>query len=117
MFGEGAPALEWDQQGEYTRERVELYYRVGTTSPLSADGVRRALLRGTAADEGGEAEEVAPAGGFPPARWVKLDSSDALGEALLRPGHVVPGQPVLYVVAKGTEFWRRFTRGEWREPA
>jgi len=119
MFGEGAPPLEWDQLGAYTRERVELYYRVECTAPLSAEGVRRALRRGTAAaDDGEEEEEEATAATEgAPLRWVKLDTTDALGEALTRPGHVVPGQPVLHVVAKGTEFWRRFTSGAWREPA
>ena len=26
MFGEGAPALPWDEAGQYTRPRVRLYY-------------------------------------------------------------------------------------------
>lgn len=118
MFGESAPPLEWDQHGAYTRERVELYYRMECTAPLSAEGLRRALRRGTAAADDGEDEEDATTAteGAPP-RWVKLDTTDALGEALMRPGHVVPGQPVLHVVAKGTEFWRRFTSGAWHEPA
>jgi hypothetical protein len=120
MFSDDAPPLQWDQQLAYTRERVELYYRAECTAPLSAEGLRRALRRGTAAaDDGEETEEeeqATTATERAPPRWVKLDTTDALGEALLRPGHVVPGQPVLHVVAKGTEFWRRFTSGAWHEP-
>lgn len=40
--------------------------------------------------------------------WVRLKQSSTLGEALSRPDYVVPGVPVFFVVAKGTEYRERF---------
>ncbi len=42
------------------------------------------------------------------ARWEKVDENMSLREVLTRPGHVIPGVPLFWVVAKGTEYRRRF---------
>eukprot|EP00951_Prasinocladus_malaysianus_P045375 scaffold602932_cov24-Prasinocladus_malaysianus.AAC.1 len=46
------------------------------------------------------------------ANWIRVNESDALGEVLQRPDYVVPGVPVFFVVAKDTEFRRKFLANE-----
>ena len=57
-------------------------------------------------------EDAAAAGpqryGAAAAEWVKADENQALGEVLQHPGHVVAGVPLLWVVARGTEYKERF---------
>lgn len=46
------------------------------------------------------------------AQWVRVNEADALGELLQRADFVIPGIPVLFAVAKGTEFRERFLANE-----
>ncbi|PQM37820.1 tetratricopeptide repeat protein 4 homolog [Prunus yedoensis var. nudiflora] len=49
MFSESCPPLSWDQEHNYTREAVELYYEAGSGVSLSKTKILRCLLEGTAA--------------------------------------------------------------------
>lgn len=42
------------------------------------------------------------------ATWQLVDQSLTLGEILSRPDYVVPGVPLFFAVAKGTEYRTRF---------
>jgi hypothetical protein len=44
MFGEGAPPLEWDSAGAYTRDRLELYYQTNAVRAYPADIMEGDLL-------------------------------------------------------------------------
>jgi Cns1/TTC4 Wheel domain len=37
MFGEGTPPLVWDEAGNYTRERVQLYYLSHAGKPMTRE--------------------------------------------------------------------------------
>ena len=72
---------------------------------------------GDLADESSDKERVEP--------WQKpvidprdqkmmlIDESKTLGEVLAEDDCVVPGHPIVYIVAKGTEFREKFLAGEW----
>jgi hypothetical protein len=42
------------------------------------------------------------------AKWVKVNESNTLHEVLILPDFLIPGVPVFFVVAKGTEYKDRF---------
>jgi len=46
------------------------------------------------------------------ARWVLVEQQKSLKEVLLQPDHVVPGLPLFWVVAKGTDYRKRFLAEE-----
>jgi hypothetical protein len=46
-------------------------------------------------------------------KMILIDESKTLGEVLAEDECVVPGHPIVYVVAKGTEFREKFLAGEW----
>lgn len=104
MFGPEAPPLDWDARGEYSRDAVELYYLSHGATPLSREALAEALHGGwpEARDEGPKRYGPDAAG------WVRVREGWALADALGRPDHVVPGIPVFFVLAKGTDFRERF---------
>ncbi len=46
------------------------------------------------------------------AHWVRADESCSLQQTLKAPGHVIPGLPLLWVVARGTIYRDRFLSEE-----
>jgi hypothetical protein len=44
--------------------------------------------------------------------WVPVDPKMSLREVLLQPDHVVPGLPLFWVLAKGTDYRQRFLAEE-----
>lgn len=44
--------------------------------------------------------------------WVLVEQQKSLKEVLLQPDHVVPGLPLFWVVAKGTDYRQRFLAEE-----
>ena len=46
------------------------------------------------------------------AAWVRVPESTTLGQLLARPDYVVPGIPVIFVVARGTAYRERFLGGD-----
>ncbi|GLI68177.1 hypothetical protein VaNZ11_012517, partial [Volvox africanus] len=43
MFGPDAPQLQWDEAGNYTRDRIELYYLAHAGRPLNRDQLVQAM--------------------------------------------------------------------------
>ena len=120
MFGAGAPPLPWDGAGAYARDRIEFYYQSNATSAYPPDVLEARVMQGYGgdlADESSDKERVEP--------WQKpvidprdqkmmlIDESKTLGEVLAEDDCVVPGHPIVYIVAKGTEFREKFLAGEW----
>jgi len=114
MFGEDSPPLEWDQQNAYTRDRVELYYQLNASPVMSDETLMKHIQRGTLADEG--VPEIQGSSSVERPVWVKVDPDQPLGDILSLSGHVIPCQPVFHVVAKDTDFHRRFKAGQWTPP-
>lgn len=146
MFGPSAPPLEWDAQGEYSRERVQLYYLSNAGPPLQQVSVSAAVHDGMQACAHARACDVdavcmfvylpcvqeqlvqamhgqwpeLPADAGPrrygpgASHWVAVDEAASLRQVLLAPDHVVPGVPLFWVVAKGTDYARRFVAEELR---
>ncbi len=48
------------------------------------------------------------------ARWQAADPSLTLGQLLSKPDYVIPGLPLLFAVAKGTEYRTRFLSQQLR---
>lgn len=44
MFAPDAPPLQWDEEGHYTRSRLELYYLSYAAKPLKADQLTEVSL-------------------------------------------------------------------------
>lgn len=121
MFGAGAPPLPWDENGRYSRDRVELYYQSNAAPAYPPEVLEARVMQG----HGGDANEddaKAKAKGkewHKPAidprdqKMIRIDESKTLGEVLAEDACVVPGHPIVYVVAKGTEFREKFLAGEW----
>jgi hypothetical protein len=107
MFGDGAPPLPWDAAGEYSRDRVELYYLANAGPPLTPDQL--ALAMAGRWPDGVDRDSEGPRRyGARAARWERAEEGESLREVLLRPGHVVAGSPLFWVVARGTEYRERF---------
>jgi hypothetical protein len=113
MFGAGAPPLPWDTAGEYSRAAVQLYYLSNAGQALAQEALVAALQ--------GEWPEAAAAGARGPARygsaashWVRVDEGASLRQVLTAADHVVPGVPLFWVVAAGTDYQRRFLAEELR---
>eukprot|EP00898_Chlorokybus_atmophyticus_P004029 jgi/Chlat1/4627/Chrsp3S00434 len=108
VFAPSAPQAQWDVEHKYRRDTVELYYHKDAAKPFSDTQ----LLKYIAQAYGGPAMEA-------------VDTEDALGQqpvlqrapetqtlkqTLSASQHVIPGIPVLYVLAKGTGFRERVLR-------
>lgn len=107
MFGEGAPPLPWDAAGEYSRRRVELYYLSNAGRPLTHDQLVSAMA-GKWPDGVDRDTEGPRRYGPDAAKWQRVEEGRSLRQVLLEPGHVVPGVPLFWVVAQGTDYRDRF---------
>jgi hypothetical protein len=117
MFGEGAPPMPWDGDGNYTRDRLEFYYQSNATAQYPAEVLYDKLMQAHGGgDDDTETQKAAwqkPTVDPRDQKMVLMDEIETLGEILQKDGNVVPGHPVFYVVAKGTEFREKFLAGEW----
>eukprot|EP00877_Chromochloris_zofingiensis_P013621 jgi/Chrzof1/8512/Cz03g13240.t1 len=105
MFGPDAPPLEWDKDQEYTRDRVELYYLANSGRPLSQDQLVSAM-QGQWPDD---YTDVGPQRyGDNAAYWCRVNEQQTLQEILWLPDHIIPGVPLFWVVAEGTQYKDRF---------
>ncbi|KAI5315655.1 hypothetical protein L3X38_044831 [Prunus dulcis] len=103
MFSENCPPLSWDQEHNYTREAVELYYEASPGVSLSKTKILRCLLEGTAAshvenigDEENDANKNCNDGssaGKGSSKWVKVNEKRALHDVLKEPNFVIQGIP------------------------
>ncbi|XP_034228895.1 uncharacterized protein LOC117637947 isoform X2 [Prunus dulcis] len=107
MFSENCPPLSWDQEHNYTREAVELYYEASPGVSLSKTKILRCLLEGTAAshvenigDEEKDANKNSNDGssaGKGSSKWVKVNEKRALHDVLKEPNFVIRGIPGFFV--------------------
>jgi len=110
LYDPNAPPLPWDRHGEYTRDRVDLYYQVEACAPpLGTDALVEAFATGFANATFSARETRGHT-------MVRADPTLALMDVLTREGHVVPGAAVFYALSRGSEFATRFLEGEWHEP-
>lgn len=105
MFGVDAPPLEWDTEGAYRRDNLELFYLSNSATPLNEDQLTEALFGGWPADV---TDEGPSAYGRKAARWRRLREDITLAQLLAKKDYVVPGVPVVFVVARGTAYYDRF---------
>ena len=85
--------------------------------PLTPRQFVRRLLRGTEAEEppGGD-EGGGGAMRGKTIQWVKVRTDVPLRAVLAERDHVIPGIPVFYVAAAGTDFRKKMLSGEWSPP-
>ncbi|XP_020425418.1 uncharacterized protein LOC109946248 isoform X2 [Prunus persica] len=124
MFSENCPPLSWDQEHNYTREAVELYYESRSFSVKTK--ILHCLLEGTAAshvenigDEEKDANKNSNDGssaGKGSSKWVKVNEKRALHDVLKEPKFVIRGIPVFFVVSKRSSFYKEFKAGKWAPP-
>lgn len=105
MFGPDAPPLEWDSESVYRRDNLDLFYLSHGATPLNEDQLTEALFGGWPADV---TDEGPSAYGSKAARWRRLREDVTLGGLLDKGDYVVPGVPVVFVVARGTAYHDRF---------
>lgn len=108
MFGPEAPPLEWDLDHRYRRDSVELYFLSYAAKPLERAGLVEALYGGwpSVSDDGPLRY------GPQAAQWIRLEESWTLARALQQPGHIVPGIPVFFILARDTPFKEDFLQGD-----
>lgn len=110
MFGPDAPPLPWDDGGEYSRARVRLYYLSRAGAPLTGRQLEDAMAGRwpegleEGADGAGGPRRYGPGA----AKWAPVREGESLREVLLAEDHVVPGIPLFWVVAEGSEYAARF---------
>ena len=108
MFGGDAPLLDWDVDGCYTRDHIEVYYLSHAAKPISREALAEALHGGWPV----VAEEGPDRYGPRAARWVRVEEGWTLGDILGQEDHVAPGIPVFFVLAKNTPFKKQFLEGD-----
>ncbi|KAM5563272.1 hypothetical protein ABKV19_018102 [Rosa sericea] len=126
MFSESAPPLPWDQEHNYTRDDVELYYEAKSGVPLSKTKILRCLLEGTPAsnleslvDEEKDAtanSNFGSSAGKGSSRWVKVNEKRTLYDILKEANFIIQGIPVFAVVSKRSSFYKEFKAGGWALP-
>eukprot|EP00884_Botryococcus_braunii_P014826 jgi/Botrbrau1/23344/Bobra.0051s0004.1 len=105
MFGADAPALGWDQDGTYTRDRIRCFYLTHAASPLSKPALVEVLAGGWPSDMSHkEPSRYGPKS----ARLKGVDESCSLADVLRQEDYVMPGIPVFFLLAEGTPFMQRF---------
>lgn len=105
MFAPDAPPLEWDDTRAYTRNNLDLFYLSHGATPLTEDQLTEALYGGWPADV---RDEGPNAYGDKAARWRRLHEGISLQALLDKEDYIVPGIPVVFVVARGTPYYDRF---------
>jgi|TARA_B100000073_G_scaffold348162_1_gene365435 hypothetical protein len=123
LFNPAGPPLEWDSRGHYTRDSVEVYWQTNAAVPYTWEQVETKMLdaaglskREADDDTRKEIEAMAKGGGKVDSRdqfMRRIDPKIKLGDLFREKEFVIAGHPVLYVVAKGTEFHQQFLNGEW----
>ncbi|KAL6208871.1 hypothetical protein ACLB2K_019814 [Fragaria x ananassa] len=126
MFSESAPPLPWDEEHNYARDAVEIYYEAKLGVPLSKTKILRYLLEGTPAsnlesmvDEEKEATENSKFGssaGKGSSKWVKVNEKRTLYDILKETNFIIQGIPVFAVVSKRSSFYKEFRAGGWTLP-
>ncbi|KAL0051529.1 hypothetical protein WJX82_009385 [Trebouxia sp. C0006] len=109
MFSPDAPPLDWDDEHQYTRDKLELYYLSHAARPLPLEQLTEVLYGGWPQD----LQDAAPQRYGPKAsKWCRVSEKLLLGEVLAKPDYVIPGIPVFFVVSKGSDYRKRFLSDE-----
>ncbi|KAA6430080.1 MAG: hypothetical protein FRX49_00511 [Trebouxia sp. A1-2] len=109
MFSPDAPPLDWDDEHQYTRDKLELYYLSHAARPLPLEQLTEVLYGGWPQD----LQDAAPQRYGPKAsKWCQVSENLLLGEVLAKPDYVIPGIPVFFVVSKGSNYRERFLSDE-----
>eukprot|EP00201_Polytomella_parva_P013831 CAMPEP_0175073596 /NCGR_PEP_ID=MMETSP0052_2-20121109/20691_1 /TAXON_ID=51329 ORGANISM="Polytomella parva, Strain SAG 63-3" /NCGR_SAMPLE_ID=MMETSP0052_2 /ASSEMBLY_ACC=CAM_ASM_000194 /LENGTH=378 /DNA_ID=CAMNT_0016341505 /DNA_START=14 /DNA_END=1146 /DNA_ORIENTATION=+ len=102
MFGDNVPPLEWDEEREYKRKNLELYYLSNSGETLNQAQVTT-LLQGKMPDLA-TADAMPKKFGDKAARYVKVDTRRTVREVLSEAGHIIPLVPFFFVLAKNTSY-------------
>ena len=105
MFGADAPPAPWDPDQRYSTATIEVYYLSWAGQPLTAEELAQALMGKW--PQGKDADEVKRYGDKA-VQAVRVNPKHSIRETCLRMGHVVPGIPTFFVVAKGTPYRDKF---------
>lgn len=108
MFGPEAPGLEWDSEGAYHRDNLEVYYLSYASKPLSLPELTEALYGGWP-----ETKDEGPSRYGPEAAsWKRVKEEWTLGDVLAKTDHIVPGIPVFFILSSKTAYKQRFLSGD-----
>ncbi|XP_065874500.1 uncharacterized protein [Euphorbia lathyris] len=123
MFSENSPSLPWDEENQYTREAIEVYYEANSGVRLSNSKILHYLLEGTAGanlestdEQKNEIEGKGNLQGNGSSKWIKMNEKRTLSDVLKQADFIIPGIPVFYVVSKNSSFHIEFKAGNWAIP-
>lgn len=119
IFGEDTAPLPWDHRHDYTRDKVQLFYKASTGSALSRKQLLCYLLEGSNIPGDKDAEDVDLGDSQTEdtaQSWVQVLEQSMLHDVLAKKNHVIPGVPVFYVLSKGSSFYGEFLLGRWSPP-
>ncbi|MCO5580683.1 hypothetical protein L7F22_034553 [Adiantum nelumboides] len=108
-------APPWDVCQNYTREKVQLFYKAKVGPKLSKMQMLCYLLEGknipdyirNSDDKNNNNSETDNSSH----QWVQVSEKSSLHNVLAKKDHVIPGIPVFYVLSKGSEFFKEFFSG------
>lgn len=98
--GERAP---WDTEGNYTLDKLEIYYRNDLCAPLP---VEKTFLEDEDAKKA--ARDAAKASADQPPSWTQVPMDVPLLVATVGNANVVCDFPTFHIVARDTEYYSRF---------
>lgn len=117
IFGPDTAPPPWDCRHEYTREKVQLFYKASKDPGLSKKELLHRLLEENGCPaETQDFENTDFGNSQTEQRWIHVKERSSLHDVLAKKDHVVPGIPVFYVVSKGSGFYEEFLLGRWRPP-
>ncbi|GMH40625.1 hypothetical protein BSKO_08529 [Bryopsis sp. KO-2023] len=105
MFGPEAEPISWDADKEYRRDTVDVYYLANAGKQFTRDE----LISTLAGQFSGDLSEYGPKQyGDDAICWVKVEEWKTMRDVLEEPGHIVPGVPTFFIVARGSKYHERF---------
>ena len=115
VLPDGGAAAAWDRRpGEYTASNVAVFMRTNMVVPgplASAWAVATPGGNSSADADATDVDSIAPLGATDlRRRWLLVQRSAVLGEVLSHPEYVVPDVPVLYVVARTSDYYAELRR-------
>lgn len=120
IFGPDVALPPWDCRQDYTREKIQLFYKASRDPGLSKEQLSCYLMEGKGIPaETKEFEDVDLGNNQTDdisQQWVQVPERSSLHDVLRKKDHVIPGIPVFYVLSKGSEFYEEFLSGRWCPP-
>lgn len=121
MYSENYPPLPWDNENNYTRDAIELYYQANAGRVLSKKRILQYFLEGSVASNAGvcdeENDEVKNACSIDSSvKWIKVNEKKTLNDILRQSDYIIPGIPVFFVVSTKSRFYKEFRAGKWTPP-